>query len=93
MHRPVSTRIVDHVSDTGIDSESGVAIDGPALRQRRKLKGLSRSQFAELCAITPGYVSLIELNRRRPSPPVFARICDALGVPEGDRRQLLAGAA
>ncbi len=71
---------------------SGVAIDGAAARRRRELKGLSVADLAPLCGITPGYLSLIELGRRRPSPPVFARICDALGVAEQDREQLVRSA-
>lgn len=67
---------------------SGVAIDGAAVRRLRELKGLAVADLAPLCGITPGYLSHIELGRRRPSPPVFARICDALGV--SDRRELLA---
>lgn len=52
--------------------------------------GLTVADLASLCDITPGYLSLIELGKRRPSPPVFARICDALRV--SDRRKLLAAA-
>jgi transcriptional regulator with XRE-family HTH domain len=67
---------------------SGVAVDGAEVRRRRELRGLGRTELAAKCDITPGYLSHIEKGRRRPSPPVFARICDALDVL--DRRELLA---
>lgn len=68
---------------------SGVAVNGTAVRQMRKLAGLNVDDFAAKCGISPAYVSHIELGRRTNiSPPVFARICDALGV--ADRRELLA---
>lgn len=66
----------------------GVEMDGEKLRTLRALLGLKREELATRCEISAGYVSHIETGRRRPSPPVFARICDALGV--SDRRVLLA---
>lgn len=70
-------------------NSAGVAVDGPAMRRRRELMGLTVADLAPLCYITPGYISHIELGNRRPSPPVFARICDALGIAEQDREQLV----
>lgn len=69
---------------------SGVAVDGAEVRRRREQMGLTVADLAPLCGITPGALSHIELGRRRPSPPVFARICDALHVV--NRRELLAEA-
>lgn len=72
---------------------AGVAIDGREVRQRRKLKGKDLGQFAAECDITIGYLSHIETGRRLAvSPPVFLRICDALGVVEDDREQLVRSA-
>lgn len=67
----------------------GVAVNGRAVRTRRKLLGLYMADLAAKCDISEGYVSHIELGRRQfVSPPVFAALCDALGVE--DRSELLA---
>lgn len=66
-----------------------VAIDRTELRRRRHLLGESQAQFAERAGISAGYISLIESGQRLTvSPPVFARICDALGA--ADRTELMA---
>jgi len=70
---------------------SGVAINGSRLRTERQLLGDSLSSFASRVGITFQYLSQIERgDRRRVSPAVFARICDALGYPPHQRRALLA---
>lgn len=70
----------------------GVAVDGTAVRQKRKLSGLTMAGLAQLADISAPYISHIELGRRKTiSPPVFARICDALGVE--DRRELMRSVA
>lgn len=66
----------------------GVATDGAKLRTLREIMGLTRTALADQCEVTPGYISHIENNVRRPSAPVFARLCDALGV--SNRQVLLA---
>lgn len=66
-----------------------VAIDRHEVRRRRHLCGLSQAQLAERAAISFAYVGHIERGQRpRVSAPVFARICDALGVQ--DRQELIA---
>ncbi|MEO6086061.1 MAG: helix-turn-helix transcriptional regulator [Umezawaea sp.] len=68
---------------------AGVAVNGTAIRAKRKLAGLYMAELAGKCGISEGYVSHIELGRRQAvSPPVFAALCDALGV--NDRSELLA---
>lgn len=65
-----------------------VTIDGAQVRERRKLAGLTVAALAAECLITRQYLSQIELSPGKTvSPPVFARICDALGVE--DRRTLM----
>lgn len=63
-------------------------MDGPETRRRRKLLGMTVAELADRVGITPAYVRHIEIGIRHPSPPIFARICDALGVE--DRNELLA---
>lgn len=73
---------------TGVEP-SGVAIDGAGVRHRRKLLGLRVQELAERCGISVGYVSHIERGERRSvSPPVFGRICDALGLAVENRQEL-----
>jgi transcriptional regulator with XRE-family HTH domain len=86
LHRCVSKRTVPAMDSR---EPAGVSMDGSEIRRRRKLKGLAVYDLARLCDITPGYLSLIELGQRSPSAPVFARICDGLGIAETDRAQLL----
>lgn len=70
---------------------SGVAVNGREIRRRRKLQGKYLADFATECGISQQYLSFIETGARKTvSPPVFARICDALHVE--DRNELLAEA-
>lgn len=72
---------------------AGVHIDGDQLRTKRKLAGHALVDFAALAEISFQYLSQIERgDRQSVSPPVFARICDALGVAEEDRDQLVRSA-
>lgn len=67
---------------------SGVEINGALVRELRKLAGHTQPMFAELAGISFQYVSAIERgDRKTVSPPVFVRICDALGIE--DRRELI----
>jgi transcriptional regulator with XRE-family HTH domain len=61
----------------------GVNLDGQKVRRLRKVQGEELIAFAERIGVTPGYVSHLENNRRKPSPSVFGRICNALGVEDG----------
>jgi transcriptional regulator with XRE-family HTH domain len=69
---------------------ASVDIDGPEIRRRRKLLGENIAHFAERCGITDGYLSAIELERRRTvSPRVFGQICKAFGLTEKERPLLV----
>lgn len=69
--------------------DRGLDLNGSALRQRRKLQGRERADFADLIGVSAGYVSHLENGIRKPSPTVFKRICEVLGVPEGEWKSLL----
>ena len=69
---------------------ASVDIDGPQVRRRRKLLGVNIAAFATRCGITEGYLSHIERGRRKTvSPKVFGQICEALGIEDQDRQQLV----
>lgn len=75
-------------STTSAPAPAGVDIDGAQVRELRKLLGATLTGFAEHCGISFQYLSQIERgDRPRVSAPVFAKICDELGVE--DRRRLL----
>jgi transcriptional regulator with XRE-family HTH domain len=69
---------------------NGVATNGTEIRLRRQLGGDNLVAFAKKAQISFQHLSEIELGQKQPSPEAFKRICDALGIPAGDRRQLLA---
>jgi transcriptional regulator with XRE-family HTH domain len=70
---------------------TGVEIDGPKLRIRRKLSGQSMAAFAARCGVHVSYISHLERQQdeRRASPEVFALICDALDIPRNQRHTML----
>lgn len=78
-----------------VDSRpAGVAIDGAKLRELRQMAGFTLSEFAPTCGITFQYLSQIELGvRRRVSPPVYVRICEALKLTGPRQRRTLLKAA
>jgi transcriptional regulator with XRE-family HTH domain len=76
-----------------IESAS-VEIDGNKLRTLRKLSGETLETFAAKCGISFGFLSQVERgSRENVGPVVFARICDALGVPADDRLTMVRPAA
>ncbi|HLL68849.1 MAG TPA: helix-turn-helix transcriptional regulator [Micromonosporaceae bacterium] len=69
---------------------SGVEIDGAKVRQLRKLAGATITTFAQQAALSTQYVSQLERGvRQNVSPPAFARICNALGVPPEQRAAMV----
>lgn len=54
---------------------------GLAIKSIRKQKGLKQNQFAELCEITPSYLSQIENNNKEPNLSVLKIISNNLGTP------------
>ena len=66
-----------------------VPVDRREVRRRRQLAGLTQVQLAEKAGVSHGYIGHIERGiRPRVSPPVFARLCDALDAQ--DRQELMA---
>lgn len=77
------------VTSTG----ANVAVNGALIRETRKLKGVNLTRFAGEVGIGASYLSHIERGTRPTvSPEVFAKLCNALGVAEHERRGLLATA-
>lgn len=65
-----------------------VRVNGPVLRELRKLAGLSVTELAANVGCSIAYITILETNPDRScSPGVFARICDALHL--ADRTVLL----
>ncbi|WP_396601663.1 helix-turn-helix domain-containing protein [Algibacter sp. R77976] len=54
---------------------------GLAIKSIRKQKGLKQNQFAELCDITPSYLSQIENNNKEPNLSILKIISNNLGTP------------
>lgn len=73
---------------TATAEPASIAIDGSKMRALRKDKLIGINAFAERIDVTPGYISMIETGRRRVSPEVFLRICDALEIPASRRQRL-----
>lgn len=54
---------------------------GLAIKSIRKQKGLKQNQFAELCEITPSYLSQIENNNKEPNLSILKIISNKLETP------------
>ncbi|MDR1439323.1 MAG: helix-turn-helix domain-containing protein [Clostridiales bacterium] len=66
------------------------------LKERRRARGITVREMAELAGLSPGYYSDIESGRRNPpGRGILDRMLAALGAPDGDRKLLydLAGQA
>jgi transcriptional regulator with XRE-family HTH domain len=64
-----------------------VAIDGGKLTTARLAAQLTQMQLATKAGISQSYISGIELGERtRVRPLVYARLCNALDLTEGDLR-------
>lgn len=50
------------------------------IRNLRKVKGMSQSQFAAMCGIEQGQLCNYELARIMPTIPLCERICRAVGI-------------
>ncbi|MFC0438791.1 helix-turn-helix transcriptional regulator [Kutzneria buriramensis] len=73
-----------------ITTTANVAIARDVLRRRRQLCGETQESLAEKANVTSGYISHIEIGRRTlVSPPVFVRICEALGLMSATEREQL----
>jgi len=56
------------------------AILGMKVRQARQSRGLTLSQFAQLCNLSPSYVTEIEKGRKYPKPDKIARMAEVLNT-------------
>ena len=56
-------------------------VNGDAIRVIRERSGLTQTAFAGMVGIDRSHLTHIEAGRRRPSPPMAARIADELCVP------------
>jgi transcriptional regulator with XRE-family HTH domain len=54
---------------------------GKAIKTIRAAKNLEQKELAKLAELNPSYISLIESNRRAPSPAALEAIARALRVP------------
>ena len=54
---------------------------GKALRIARAAAGLQQRELAKKAELTPGYISLVEMGRRNPSPSALRKLSRALGIP------------
>jgi len=62
-------------------SSASVEIDPQKLRELRQDLGLLQGELGERAGVSAGYISQLETGTRtRVSPPVFARLCDALKI-------------
>lgn len=59
------------------------------VRRLRQLAGMTVAELAEETHISRSYMYDIELGTKNPSAPVFARLCDALGIARKRRAELL----
>lgn len=70
-------------------SSASVEIDAEKLREMRQDQGLTQKDLAKISGITAQYLGQLENRHRlRVSPPVFARLCDSLGIEATERRVL-----
>jgi len=53
---------------------------GQELRRARLKAEMTQEQLAAKARLTREYVSLLELDKRTPTIPVFIRLCKALGI-------------
>lgn len=51
---------------------------GKKIREKRKSKGLTNEQLADLCHINAGYVRQLEAGKKMPSMPLLVSICEIL---------------
>lgn len=56
-------------------------INAPALREIRRLVGISQRELARRCGLNESTVTSIELGRHGVSPTVMRKLADHLGVP------------
>lgn len=50
------------------------------IRNLRKARGMSQSQFAAMCGLVQGQLANYEYGRIMPTIPLCERICEAVGI-------------
>jgi transcriptional regulator with XRE-family HTH domain len=53
---------------------------GEELRKARLKAGMTQEELAGKARLTREYVSLLELNKRMPTLPVFVRVCQSMNL-------------
>jgi transcriptional regulator with XRE-family HTH domain len=53
---------------------------GEELRKARLKAGMTQEELAAKARLTREYVSLLELNKRMPTLPVFVRVCQSMNL-------------
>lgn len=78
------------MTDTArVVSSASVEIDHQKLRELRQDLGLLQGELGKRAGLSAGYISQLEIGaRNRVSPPVFARLCDALKIRQTRRWML-----
>jgi transcriptional regulator with XRE-family HTH domain len=56
------------------------ALIGLRIKENRQLKNLTQEELAELIEISPGFMSLIETGRKKPSLDTLLAICKELQI-------------
>lgn len=79
--------IADGSTVGGMAAKAGVRLNGPALKEIRRARGLSVTQAAFAAGVTQGTWSNWEAARRQISFPHLANICEVLLIE--DRRSIL----
>ena len=59
---------------------------GAALRRHRRRSGLTQDELAGYLGLSPGYISLVEHELRKPSPKTARALADGVGL-EGEERE------
>ena len=57
---------------------------GKEFRKARLKAGLTQEELAAKAKLTREYVSLLELDKRMPTLPVFVRLCRAMRISASD---------
>jgi transcriptional regulator with XRE-family HTH domain len=57
---------------------------GQEIRKTRLKAGMTQEELAAKSRLTREYVSLLELNKRMPTLPVFVRLCRAMKISAPD---------
>lgn len=57
---------------------------GHAINRYRVRKGYTQKQLAQLCGITPTYMSQIESGKKTPSYSLVEKLCQTLGIEQKD---------